>query len=379
MSLTVDEHRRYLTDGPRLDAYRAAIAASVRPGDVVIDAGCGTGVLSWFACGVGASRVYAIESTGMIEVARALADENGLADRIVFLRSHTSEAVVPEPADVLVGDLAGRMGFEAGVFGVYRDLRRWLKPDARIIPSAITIHATPVEHETAHAAALFWRAPVAGYRGESTLRWSLNTGYPCRYDGDRLLAAAIVSASFATADSPELLRMEGDVAVGRNGVVHGVGAWFSAAMAPGVTMTNAPCAPARINRRQVFLPMERPVAVERGDVVRMALRIRPDDMLVSWSLETHTRAGVSRERHSTLEGMLLTREEVRAHAPQSRPHLSPRGVARLTLLALCDGNHSLAEIEREVRRRHPALFPTEAQAQAFVAEVVTRYGAYDGA
>ena len=112
-------------------------------------------------------------------------------------------------------------------------------------------------------------------------------------------------------------------------------------------------------------------------MVRIGVRVRPDDMLVSWSLEARTRAGISRERHSTFEGMLLRREDVRAHAPQSRPHLSPRGLARLTLLSLCDGGHSLADIEREVRRRHSALFATDAQAQAFVAEVVTRYGAFD--
>ena len=377
MSLIVDEHRQYLADGPRLDAYRAAIAASVRPGDVVVDAGSGTGILSWFACAAGASRVYAIESTGMIELARALAAENGLADRIVFLAAHTGEAIVPETADVLVGDLAGRMGFEAGVFGVYRNARRWLKSGALAIPSSITIHAAPVEHDAAHEAVVFWRAPVAGFRVESALRWSLNTGYPCLYENRHLLAATTASAPFSTTDAPDLLRIEGDVAIERGGVMHGIGAWFSAAMAPGVTMTNAPDAPARVNRRQVFLPIERPAAVAKGDVVRIGLRIRPDDMLVSWFVETRTRSGAIRERHSTLEGMLLTREEIRAHAPQSRPRLSPRGLARLTLLSLCDGGHSLADIEREVRRRHPTLFANDAQAQAFVAEVVTRYGAFD--
>jgi hypothetical protein len=150
-------------------------------------------------------------------------------------------------------------------------------------------------------------------------------------------------------------------------------------MAPGVTMTNAPCAASRINRRNVFLPLERPIPLAAGDEIRLAIRIRPGDMLVTWAVEARTAAGVFREQHSTLEGMLLTREEVRAHDPASRPRLTPRGLARQTLLSLCDGRHSLAEIEREVRRRHGDLFETDAQAQAFVAEVVTRYGAFDGA
>jgi protein arginine N-methyltransferase 1 len=378
MSLIVDEHRLYLSDAARLSAFRAALAAVVRRGDVVADVGSGTGVLAWFACAAGARRVYAIESTGMIELARALAAENGLADRIVFIPRHSSEAAVPEPVDVLVGDLAGRMGFEAGVFEVYRDARRWLKPDARVIPSTITIHAAPVEHRAAHDDAVFWRDPIQGFRAESALRWALNTGYPHRYERAHLLANATVSATYPTLDPGELLRLDGEIAIDRPGVLHGIGAWFEAAMAPGVTMTNAPGASSRINRRNVFLPLERPVTVAPGDPVSIAVRIRHADMLVSWSVRVTTAEETRQERHSTLEGMLVTREEVRAHDPRSRPGLTPRGVARKTVLDLCDGRHALADIERDVQRRHPDLFATAAEAQLFVAEVVTRYGVVDG-
>jgi hypothetical protein len=75
--------------------------------------------------------------------------------------------------------------------------------------------------------------------------------------------------------------------------------------------------------------------------------------------------------------MLLTREDLRSNDPASHPRLTPRGEARRTLLELCDGRHPLEEIEREVQRRHPQLFASAAEAQAFVAEVVTRYGAFD--
>ena len=135
MSLVVDVHREYLSDPARVQAYERAIAATVRPGDIVVDLGAGTGILGMLACRAGAARVYAIEADGMIEVARALARANGLADRIVFLMQHSSEVKLPEQVDVVVGDLIGRMGFEAGVFEAYAHARHWLKPAGRVMPS----------------------------------------------------------------------------------------------------------------------------------------------------------------------------------------------------------------------------------------------------
>lgn len=53
MSLQLDEHRLYLPDQPRPQAFDAALCAVVRPGDVLADLGCGTGILGLMACRAG--------------------------------------------------------------------------------------------------------------------------------------------------------------------------------------------------------------------------------------------------------------------------------------------------------------------------------------
>ena len=49
--------------------------------------------------------------------------------------------------------------------------------------------------------------------------------------------------------------------VARAGTLHGIGGWFHAELAPSIGFTNAPTAECRINRRNVFFPLDRPVAV----------------------------------------------------------------------------------------------------------------------
>ena len=91
-----DFHHSMLADELRTTSFLSAIKSSVKPGDVVVDIGTGTGVLSVFAAKAGASRVYAIEREPIIEVARDIASRNGLSDIITFIEGSSLDIEVPE-------------------------------------------------------------------------------------------------------------------------------------------------------------------------------------------------------------------------------------------------------------------------------------------
>ena len=115
MSLELDEHRHYLLDEPRVTAYRRAIHETVRPGDVVLDLGSGTGILGLLALEAGAAHVYAVDAGSMVDVGRRVARANGLDDRITLIRELSTRVELPARVDALVTDQIGRFGFDAGI------------------------------------------------------------------------------------------------------------------------------------------------------------------------------------------------------------------------------------------------------------------------
>src|SRR5882757_5065079 len=91
-----------LLDKARCDAYREAIHRVVKPGDVVVDLGAGTGLLSFFALQAGARHVYAIEMSDIADAAAELIAANRFEDRITLIRKNSKKVRLPERCDVLV-------------------------------------------------------------------------------------------------------------------------------------------------------------------------------------------------------------------------------------------------------------------------------------
>jgi protein arginine N-methyltransferase 1 len=379
--LIVDEHRQYLSDTERLSDFRQAINSVVKPGHLVLDLGAGTGILGLLACRAGASRVYSIEEGGMIELARSVCHANGFQDRVTFIKGFSVQLDLPEKVDVIVGDQIGRFGFDAGVLEYFSDAReRFLKPDGVMIPSRIDLCVVPVECPEIWNQVEFWNTNPAGFDFRPARSWAVNTGYPVKYIPEQLLGEPVVGTSIdlGTASSAPL-NLEGSIMVTRAGTVHGIGGWFSAQLSANVTMTNSPLSSQRINRMNVFFPIDQPVTVAEGDQVQIKIHIMPADLVVTWNVEVRGKIQEGHEvfkgkfTHSTWKGMLLCKEDLEHTRPDFVPRLTPRGEARLSVLKLCNGERRLSEIEEELYRCYPKLFRSRNEAATFVAEVVTRY------
>ena len=126
------EHSGYVSDAVKIDAYRRALSNLIKPDDVVIDMGCGSGLLGLLALEAGAARLIAVDSGPILELARETFERNGFGDRVDYHRTHSSELTLDAPADVLVYDQIGGFAHEVGLTRNVRDLvdRGVLKADA---------------------------------------------------------------------------------------------------------------------------------------------------------------------------------------------------------------------------------------------------------
>ena len=63
---------------------------------IVLDVGCGTGILSMFAARAGAKRVIGVDYSGIIEQATAIVKANKLDHIVTLLRGKMEEVTLPD-------------------------------------------------------------------------------------------------------------------------------------------------------------------------------------------------------------------------------------------------------------------------------------------
>ena len=138
-------HRTMICDRVRTEAFRRAIDSVVRPGDIVLDVGAGSGILSVFAARAGAARVYAVERTTVAVLAQELAAANGVAEIVQVIHGDVLDVELPERVDVIVSEWLGGFGIDEGMLAPVIAARdRWLKPGGVMIPRSVTAWAALV-------------------------------------------------------------------------------------------------------------------------------------------------------------------------------------------------------------------------------------------
>jgi len=158
-------HEEMLKDSVRTESYRRAIMApGICKDKVVLDVGCGTGILSMFAVKAGAKHVYAIECAAIIDQAREIVKANGMADKITLIKGKVEEVEVPEKVDVLISEWMGYfLMYESMLSSVIYARDKWLKPGGLVLPDKCTLYINAIEDAEYKKAKIDWWGNVYGF------------------------------------------------------------------------------------------------------------------------------------------------------------------------------------------------------------------------
>jgi precorrin-6B methylase 2 len=140
-------HFAMLNDRQRNQAFFDAIEATDFTDKTVLDIGTGSGLLAMLIARKGARHVYTCECNPLVAAkAKKIIDINGLTDNITVINKLSTDLIpgidLPTGIDAMISETVDCGFFGEGFAHSLKHAQSQLiKPDADIIPSAVSLHA----------------------------------------------------------------------------------------------------------------------------------------------------------------------------------------------------------------------------------------------
>ena len=368
-------------DERRTRPYVEALKRTVKPGDVVLDIGTGTGFFAFLAAQLGAARVYAIEPDDAIDVARLCAANNVDSDRIRWIQGMSTEIDLPERVDVVIGDLHGTLPFFKHNIESLKDARtRHLKPGGHLFPCRDVLYVAPAsadaEYDTVRKP---WQQNDYGIDFSAARRWVTNSWW--RVKGEAIEESGLLGApatwgsiDYMSVDT-STLRGGAEWTVERAATMHGYYVWFDTDLGGGPGISNTPLLPS-IAYGRAFFPLDSEVEVGPGDHVQVKLAVvaMEEDHLYNWDTVITAADGSrkARFRQSTFNAKPIA-QRARAASEGHVATLAESGLIDLSILQGMAASRPLGAIAEALMAQFPAKFPTKPAALNRVVRVSAPY------
>jgi len=144
-------HEEMLKDQVRTKTYMESIYQNAWyfKDKVVLDVGCGTGILSMFAAKAGAKHVYGVDMSAFADHAKVIVARNGLADQVTIIRGKIEEVELPggvDKVDIIISEWMGYcLLYESMLDSVLFARDKWLVKGGALFPDRANLYLVGIE------------------------------------------------------------------------------------------------------------------------------------------------------------------------------------------------------------------------------------------
>jgi len=160
-------HEEMLKDEVRTLTYRKAMYHNKHlfKDKIVLDVGCGTGILSMFAAKAGAKQVIGVDCSSIINQAKVIIKENQMDHKIVLIKGKIEEITLPvEKVDIIISEWMGYcLFYESMLDTVLFARNKWLAEDGMLFPDRANLYICAIEDRDYKEEKIDWWDNVYGF------------------------------------------------------------------------------------------------------------------------------------------------------------------------------------------------------------------------
>eukprot|EP00029_Vermamoeba_vermiformis_P006312 TRINITY_DN2437_c0_g4_i1.p1 TRINITY_DN2437_c0_g4~~TRINITY_DN2437_c0_g4_i1.p1 ORF type:complete len:354 (-),score=95.42 TRINITY_DN2437_c0_g4_i1:98-1129(-) len=294
-------HEEMLKDKVRTLGYKHAIMDNPQlfKDKIVLDVGCGTGILSMFAAKAGAKKVYGIECSNIIHQAREIVRDNGLDGVVELIQAKVEEVELPvAQVDVIISEWMGYFCFyETMLSSVIFARDKWLVPGGVIMPDKAYVYVAGIEDGEYKEEKLGYWDNVYGFDMSCIRKLAVKEPLVDTVEADAIVTNAwkFSSIDINTVTNKELtFTAQFKITANRNDYVHALIAYFDVEFSrchKPVRFSTSPDKPYTHWKQTVFYLQDN-ISICRGESIIGEFQVAPNktnardiDIIVSYKFD----------------------------------------------------------------------------------------------
>jgi len=277
-----------VTDHSRHAAYEEAFRRAIKPGDLVLDIGSGTGLFALIAARLGARVVTCDANPVVARTVGEIVAKNGYSDRIKVVPKQSSDLQIgvdlERPADAIIWDNLANNVISAGALSTFENaVKRLGVAGARVVPAIGTVRIALAEDLNPYRMNDVEGFDLSAFNQLAPTRYLVTKG--AEHLAPRSAAANLFSFDFRTGGPfPEARTTIRLVSTG--GTVNGVIQWPRVDLDDNAVYENHPPLNSNSAWGGIFHRFDRPLVTKEGDTIMVGGSHDRQKVLV-WLIEAN--------------------------------------------------------------------------------------------